>query len=38
MNLDQQILSNPIKSYLIILGIILGTLIIKRLVSRFLLV
>ena len=35
MNLDQQILSNPIRSYLIILGIILGTLIIKRLISRF---
>lgn len=35
MNLDQQILSNPLKSYLIILGIILGVLIIKRLVSRF---
>jgi len=35
MNLDQQILSNPIRSYLIILGIILATLIIKRLISRF---
>ncbi len=35
MNLDQQILSNSIRSYLIILGIILGTLIIKRLISRF---
>ncbi len=35
MNLDQQILSNPIKSYLIILGILLVTFIIKRLISRF---
>ena len=35
MNFDQQILSNPIKSYLIILGIILCVLIIKRLLSRF---
>ena len=35
MNVDQQILSNSIRSYLIILGIILGTLIIKRLISRF---
>ncbi|MEY4278933.1 MAG: hypothetical protein RL377_937 [Bacteroidota bacterium] len=35
MNLDQQILSNPIRSYLVIAGILLVTLIIKRLVSRF---
>jgi MscS family membrane protein len=35
MNLDEQILSNPIKSYLVILGVLLVTFIIKRLVSRF---
>ena len=35
MNLDQQILSNPIKSYLVILGILLVTFVIKRLISRF---
>lgn len=35
MNLDQQVLSNPIKSYLVILGILLVTFIIKRLISRF---
>jgi MscS family membrane protein len=35
MNLDQQILSNSIKSYLIILGILLVTFIVKRLISRF---
>jgi MscS family membrane protein len=35
MNLDQQFLSNPIKSYLVILGILLVTFIIKRLISRF---
>lgn len=35
MNLDQQILSNPLRSYLVILGILLVTFIIKRLISRF---
>ena len=35
MNLDQQILSNSLKSYLIIVGILLVTFIIKRLISRF---
>ena len=35
MNLDQQLLSNSIRSYLVILGILLVTFIIKRLVSRF---
>jgi len=35
MNLEQEILSNPIKSYLYILGIILATYILKRFVSRF---
>jgi MscS family membrane protein len=35
MNLDQQILSNSIRSYLFIAVILLGTLLIKRLVSRF---
>ena len=35
MNLDQQFLSNPIKSYLVILGVLLVTFIIKRLISRF---
>lgn len=35
MNLEQQILSNSLKSYLFILGVLLVTLLIKRLVSRF---
>ena len=35
MNLDQQILSNPLRSYLVILGVLLVTFIIKRLISRF---
>ena len=35
MNLEQEILSNPIKNYLYILGIILATYILKRFVSRF---
>jgi len=35
MSLDQQILSNSIRSYLFIAGILLITLLIKRLVSRF---
>ncbi len=35
MNLDQNILSNPLKSYLIVLGILLIAVFIKRLVSRF---
>jgi len=35
MNLEQEILSNSIKSYLYILGIILATYILKRFVSRF---
>ncbi|MFM6994248.1 MAG: mechanosensitive ion channel family protein [Sediminibacterium sp.] len=35
MSLDQQIWSNSIRSYLFIAGILLFTLLIKRLVSRF---
>jgi MscS family membrane protein len=35
MNLDQQILSNTVRNYLVIAGILLIALIIKRLVSRF---
>jgi MscS family membrane protein len=35
MNLDQTILSNSLKSYLVIAGVLLFTLLIKRLVSRF---
>jgi MscS family membrane protein len=35
MNLDQNFLSNPIKSYLIVLGVLLIALFVKRLVSRF---
>lgn len=35
MNLDQQILSNSLRSYLLIAGILLVTLLIKRLISRF---
>ena len=35
MNWNQEILSNPLKSYLIIIGILVITLTIKRLVSRF---
>jgi MscS family membrane protein len=35
MNLDQQILSNSLRSYLFILGVLLVTLLIKRLISRF---
>ena len=35
MNIDQIILSNSIRSYLFVAAIILGTLLIKRLVSRF---
>lgn len=35
MNLEQQILSNSLRSYLFILGVLLVTLLIKRLVSRF---
>lgn len=35
MNLDQQILSNSIRSYLFIAGILLTTLLVKRLISRF---
>ena len=35
MNLEQNILSNSLKSYLIIAGVLLFTLLIKRLVSRF---
>ena len=35
MNLDQQILNNSLRSYLIVVGILIVTLIIKRLVSRF---
>ena len=35
MNLEQHFLSNPLRSYLPILGILLVTLIIKRWVSRF---
>ena len=35
MNLEQNILSNSLKSYLIIAGVLLFNLLIKRLVSRF---
>ena len=35
MNLEQEILSNPLKNYLYILGVILATYILKRFVSRF---
>jgi MscS family membrane protein len=35
MNIDQTILSNSIRSYLFVAAILLGTLLIKRLVSRF---
>ncbi len=35
MNLEQQILSNSLKSYLVIAGVLLFTLLIKRWVSRF---
>jgi MscS family membrane protein len=35
MNIDQIILSNSIRSYLFVAAIILGTLLIKRLISRF---
>ncbi len=35
MNLNQQILSNSLRSYLFIVGILLVTLLIKRLISRF---
>ena len=35
MSLAQNVLSNPIKSYLIVLGILIFSLIIKRFISRF---
>jgi MscS family membrane protein len=35
MNIDQTILSNSLRSYLFVSAIILGTLLIKRLISRF---
>ena len=35
MNIDQIILSNSIRSYLLVVSILLGTLLVKRLVSRF---
>ena len=35
MNIDQMILSNAIRSYLLVAAILLATLLIKRLVSRF---
>jgi MscS family membrane protein len=35
MNLDQNILSNSLRSYLVVLGILLVAVFIKRLVSRF---
>jgi len=35
MNIEQEILSNSIKSYLYILGVVLATYIFKRFVSRF---
>ncbi len=35
MNLDDQILSNPIKSYLVIAGVLFALLITKRIVARF---
>ena len=35
MQLDQEFLSNPIRSYLYILAILVGTFIFKRFISRF---
>lgn len=35
MNLEQQMLSNSLRSYLFVAGILLVTLLIKRLISRF---
>ncbi|MFY8165113.1 MAG: mechanosensitive ion channel family protein [Sediminibacterium sp.] len=35
MNLDQQILNNSLRSYLVVLGIFLITFILKRVISRF---
>jgi MscS family membrane protein len=35
MNIDQIILSNSIRSYLLVAAILIGTLLVKRLVSRF---
>jgi MscS family membrane protein len=35
MTIDQTILSNSIRSYLLVASIIIGTLLIKRLISRF---
>lgn len=35
MNLDQQILNNSLRSYLVVLGIFLVTFILKRIISRF---
>lgn len=35
MNLDYQILSNPIQSYLVIVGVLLVVLILKRVISKF---
>ena len=35
MNIDQMILSNAIRSYLFVAAILIVTLLIKRLVSRF---
>ena len=35
MNIDQIILSNSIRSYLLVASILLGTLLVKRLISRF---
>jgi hypothetical protein len=35
MNIDQTILSNALRSYLLVAAILLVTLLIKRLISRF---
>ena len=35
MNLDQQILNNSLRSYLVVLGVFLITFILKRVISRF---
>ena len=35
MQIDQEFLSNPIRSYLYILAILIGTFIFKRFISRF---
>ena len=35
MNLDQQILNNSLRSYLVVLGVFLITFLLKRIISRF---